>query len=66
MVDVEFADLIPNGWKHWMVSDLLWSERIGKSTDEAEMLALDEGRTLGLARMVGHRNERPAARLDTL
>ena len=66
LVTVEFADLIPNGWRHWMVSDLLWSERIGKSTDEADMLALDEGRILGLARMVGRRNGRPAARLDTL
>lgn len=66
LVTVELADLIPNGWRHWMVSDLLWSDRIGKPTDEADMLALDEGRTLGLTRMVAHRNERLPARLDAL
>ena len=49
-----------------MVSDLLWSERLGKPSEEADMLALDAGQTLGLTRMVGRRNERPAARLDSL
>ena len=66
LVDVELADLIPDGWRLWMVSDQLWSERIGKPADEAEMLALDGGRTLGFTRMVARRNERAPARLDTL
>ena len=66
LVTVELSDLVPDGWRHWMASDLLWSERLGKPSDEADMLALDRGRTLGLARMVARRNERPASRLDTL
>ena len=66
LVTVEVSNLIPDGWRHWMASDLLWSERLGKPSDEADMLALDRGQTLGFTRMVGRRNERPAARLDTL
>ncbi len=66
LVTVEHADLIPDGWRLWMVSDLLWSERLGKPSDEADMMGLDEGRTLGFTRMVGRRNDRPASRLDTL
>lgn len=66
LVSVEFADLLPDGWKLWMESDRLWSERLGKSPDEAEMLALDGGRALGFTRMVARRNDRPAARLDVL
>ena len=66
LVTVEFSDLLPDGWKHWMVSDALWSEYLGKPSDEADVLALDKGRTLGFTRMVARRNEKPAARLDTL
>ena len=66
LVTVEFSDLLPGGWRHWMVSDLLWSERLGKPSDEADMLAHDRGQTLGLTRMVARRNDRPAAALDTL
>ena len=66
LVTVEQADLLPDGWKLWMESDLLWSERLGKPADEAEMLALDRGRTLGFTRVVARRNERPVARLDSL
>ena len=66
MVAVELSDLVPEGWRLWMESDLLWSERLGKPSDEADMLALDSGRTLGFTRMVARRNDRPAARLDTL
>lgn len=66
LVTVELADLLPDGWKLWMESDLLWSEHIGKPTDEADMLALDAGRTLGFTRMVARRNERLPERLDSL
>ncbi len=66
LVSVEISDLLPDGWRHWMVSDLLWSERLGKPTDEADMLSLDGGQTLGLTRMVARRNDRPVSRLDTL
>ena len=66
LVTVESADLIPDGWRLWMVSDQLWSERLGKSADEADMLAVDGGRTLGFTRMVARRNDRMPERLDSL
>lgn len=66
LVTVELADLLPEGWKLWMESDLLWSQRLGKPADEAEMLTLDAGRTLGFTRMAARRNERIPARLDVL
>ena len=66
LVTVSLSDLLPEGWRHWMASDLLWSERLGKPGDEADMLAADAGRTLGFTRVVAHRNQRPASRLDVL
>ena len=66
LVTVELADLIPDGWRHWMVSDRAWSERLGKSSAEADMLARDKGRVLGLTRMVARRNERATMHLDAL
>ena len=66
LVDVELSDLIPEGWRLWMASDLVWSKHLGKPSGEADMLALDCGRTLGFTRMVGRRNNRPASRLDEL
>lgn len=66
LVTVELADLLPDGWRLWMESDLLWSEHLGKPADEADMLALDRGQTLGFTRMVGRRNERLPERLDVL
>ena len=66
LVTVELSDMAPDGWRLWMESDLLWSERLGKPSEEADMLALDRGKTLGFTRMVGRRNERPVARLDAL
>ena len=66
LVDVEFSEPIPEGWRLWMASDLLWSEHLGKPADEADMLGLDRGRTLGFTRMVGRRNDRPTSRLDEL
>ncbi len=66
LVSVELADLLPDGWRLWMESDRLWSERLGTPPNEADMLALDKGQTLGFTRMVARRNERPIARLDAL
>lgn len=53
-IDVEVADMLPDGWKHW----LLWQEVCfdeGFTTDqqEAEMLRVDAGRNLGFTRVVG-------------
>ena len=64
LVTLECSDLLPDGWKYWMASALVSSERRGTSMDEADMLRLDAGRTLGLARMVARRNERAVKRLD--
>jgi SAM-dependent methyltransferase len=55
-VQVERADLLPNGWKHW----LCWLEVAGQfgyptSDREAEMLRVDAGRTLGFTRVVARR-----------
>jgi len=66
LVTVQLSDLLPGGWKDWMISDRLWSERLNKPGHEADMLACDQGKTLGLTRMVARRNQRPAARLDIL
>jgi cyclopropane fatty-acyl-phospholipid synthase-like methyltransferase len=56
-VEVETAELVPDGWQHW----LLWSEACddwarahGKAAfrREAAMLRADEGRTFGFVRLV--------------
>jgi SAM-dependent methyltransferase len=52
-VTVQSADLIPDGWKQW----LLWNEvcfeyGYRSSPEQAEMLRLDAGRNLGLSRVV--------------
>lgn len=56
LLSVDLENMIPDGWKQW----LLWQEvcfQQGAITDqgEAEMLRIDNGRTLGFARIVGHR-----------
>jgi SAM-dependent methyltransferase len=58
LVTVETADLLPNGWRDW----LLWqevSQQQGFTSDqsEAEMLRVDAGRHLGFARVVARRPE---------
>ena len=62
----EFSFLAEEYGVQVWASDLLWSERVGKPSDEADMLALDRGQTLGFTRMAAHRNQRPTAGLDTL
>lgn len=57
LVTVDTADLLPEGWRHW----LLWQEVCfdhGYTTDrsEATLLRTDAGRTLGFARVVATRN----------
>lgn len=57
LVAVEAADLIPEGWRHW----LLWLEvcrDYGFPTDDraAEMLRGDDGRTLGFSRVVARKS----------
>ncbi|HZX07379.1 SAM-dependent methyltransferase [Kribbella sp.] len=58
LVTVEVADQVPYGWQDW----LQWNEacdldggRPGR--EEARMLHADGGQTLGLTRVVAHRND---------
>ncbi len=55
-VTVDVADLVPNGWQHW----LTWLEVAadhGYRSDpqEAEMLRIDTGRNLGFTRLLARR-----------
>ena len=54
LVTVELSDLMPNGWKHWLtsISALAQQGSVPGCEEEAEMLRLDGGRTLGFTRMV--------------
>jgi cyclopropane fatty-acyl-phospholipid synthase-like methyltransferase len=60
-LEVETADMIPDGWRHW----LAWSEVCaradvglpGAAVREAAMLREDAGRLLGFVRVVGRRAE---------
>jgi SAM-dependent methyltransferase len=60
-LEVERADLVPHGWRHW----LAWSDvcaaagagLAGAAAREATMLRADAGRLLGLVRIVGRRPE---------
>jgi cyclopropane fatty-acyl-phospholipid synthase-like methyltransferase len=57
LVNVELADMISDGWEHW----LKWMEVVfnqgGKdyARQEAEMLRIDAGRNLGFTRLVGRK-----------
>ncbi len=59
LVEVEHADSIPDGWKHW----LRWLEvcrdaGFRSSPEELEMVRADAGRTLGFTRLVARKRER--------
>jgi ubiquinone/menaquinone biosynthesis C-methylase UbiE len=52
IVEVETADVMPDGWKHW----LDWHHFIAPdNAAEIEAIKVDEGRTLGYVRAVGKR-----------
>ena len=60
-VSVEHADLVPNGWEHWLRFSEVCAE-FGYPRDpavpvdgerDAEMLRTDAGRTIGFSRVVG-------------
>ena len=54
-VEVELADMIPDGWKHWQKSGEISAEWLDRSADEAEMVRTDGGKNLGFTRMVARR-----------
>ncbi len=56
LVDVEVADSIPDGWKHW----LRWMEvspeqGLPSSQPEIDILRLDAGRNLGFTRLIARK-----------
>lgn len=55
LVHVEVADRLPDGWRDW----LQWNEACdrvsGNPGEEAEMLRVDHGQTLGFTRVIGRR-----------
>jgi SAM-dependent methyltransferase len=55
-VDVLLADMIPDGWKQWLLwQEICLAERYRSSESEAAMLREDAGRNLGFTRMVARR-----------
>lgn len=55
-VVVDVADLVPGGWEQWLHWQEIAAERgFPKDEGEAEMLRIDAGRNLGLARVVARR-----------
>ncbi len=60
-VDVEHADLQPDGWRLWLRwHELCKTHGYSYSDSEAEMLRIDAGRNLGFTRIVARK---PAAQL---
>jgi SAM-dependent methyltransferase len=56
-IQVEHADLLPDGWRHW----LLWLEAcrlagVRHDPREEAMLRLDQGKTIGFSRIVARRS----------
>ncbi|WP_238158452.1 hypothetical protein [Kribbella voronezhensis] len=57
MVTVEVADQLPHGWQDWLQWNDVCDEDGGTpGREEAQMLRADGGRTLGLTRVIAHRN----------
>ncbi len=60
LVDVRSCDEIPQGARHWQLwCDTRVQQGDGQASEQAEMLHVDAGRTLGFVRMVGVRSEDP-------
>lgn len=59
-VKVELADMVSDGWEHWMKWEQVVFNRDGReyAQQEAEMLRVDAGRNLGFTRLVGRLDER--------
>ena len=57
LVEVGLADMIPEGWEHWLKWMEVIFDREGQddARQEAEMLRVDAGRNLGFSRMVARR-----------
>jgi cyclopropane fatty-acyl-phospholipid synthase-like methyltransferase len=56
LVDVEVADMIPDGWKDWLTWEEIASEQgYPASQEEIDVLREDAGRNLGFTRLVARR-----------
>jgi cyclopropane fatty-acyl-phospholipid synthase-like methyltransferase len=55
-VEVTHADMIPNGWQHWLTwLEVARAHGYRSSAEEAEMVRLDAGRNLGFTRLVARK-----------
>ena len=56
LVEVQVADMLPNGWAHWLRwLQVCQEEGFPAPSEEIDMLQLDAGRTLGFTRVVARR-----------
>ena len=56
LVEVQVADMIPNGWEHWLRwLEVCQDEGFPAPPEEINMLRSDAGRTLGFTRVVARR-----------
>jgi len=60
LVDVELADTLPDGWRHWLKWDRAL-DAFGKRLfpSDAETIEADAGRYIGFVRMIARRREAP-------
>lgn len=56
-VDVETADMLPDGWRYWLEWNRLYAELKHAPDEEGRMLEIDAGRNLGFTRCVAKRVE---------
>ncbi len=56
MVEVVSADIIPDGWQHWLKwMEVCLDEGLPSSPEEIAMLRADQGHTLGFTRLVARK-----------
>ena len=56
LVNVELADILPDGWRHWAQFDkAVQASGAAKFPSEAEVVETDAGRYLGFVRMIARR-----------
>jgi SAM-dependent methyltransferase len=55
-VTVTHADMIPDGWKHWLMwNEICKTQGYGFYQPDIDMLHRDQGRNLGFTRVVAHK-----------
>ena len=56
IVEVQVADMVPNGWQQWLSwLEVCQEEGFPAPAEEIDMLRADAGRTLGFTRLVARR-----------